>query len=148
MVKLNIELVRIPVKGGRSELIVPDVFFAYRALDVAERVSTEKGRSLVRFGVIGRATSVFVDEVSGEVLTGVDPGDVTVANTSITHFTDCVSRLAGIFPFYSENSEYEEWEAAARRVQEVVCEVDAAAYQEGAFWYEFRWDVSMGDFHG
>ncbi|KMS72302.1 hypothetical protein ACM01_23435 [Streptomyces viridochromogenes] len=136
------------VENGESELIVPDGFFAYRALDAAERVSTETGRSLIRFGVIGRATSVFWDEGSGVVLSGLDSDQVTVVNASIGQFRDCVTRLADLMPFYSEDSDHEEWEAAARRVQEVICEVDAEAYREGAFWYEFRWDVSMGDAAG
>jgi hypothetical protein len=154
VVPLDIDLIGIPVEGGQSELIVPDEFFAYRALDVAVRVSSDAGRSLFRFGTIGSpgpigvAVSVFVDEESGVVVSGIEPDDVIPVNTSLGLFVDCVRRLAEIFPFCSEDSDYEEWEAGAQRVQEVICEIDAAAYQEGAYWYEFRWDVSMGEFHG
>ncbi|MGW5641146.1 hypothetical protein [Streptomyces sp. NPDC003832] len=63
-------------------------------------------------------------------------------------FVECVRLLTEIFPFYSEEADDGEWEAGARRVQETIREIDAAAYQEGSFWYEFRWDVSMGEFHG
>lgn len=154
VVPLDIDLIGIPVEGGQSELIVPGEFFAYRALDTAVRVSTGAGRSLIRFGTIGSpgpigvAVSVFVDEESGEVVSGIELDDVTPVNTSLSRFVDCVRRLAEVFPYYSEDSDYEEWEAGAQRVQDVVCEIDSAAYQEGAFWYEFRWDVSMGEFHG
>ena len=153
VVPLDIDLIGIPVEGGPSELIVPDEFFAYRALDAAERVPSAAGRALLRFGTIGSpgpigaAVSVFVDEESGEVVSGFGPDDVTPVNTTLGLFTDCVSRLAEIFPYSAEDSDYEEWKAGAERVQEAICEIDAAAYQEGAYWYEFRWDVSMGEFH-
>lgn len=135
-------------------MIVPGEFFAYRALEAVERVSSDAGRSLLRFGTIGSpgpvgvAVSVFVDEETGEVVSGIEPGDVTPVNTSLRLFVDCAVRLAEMFPYYSEDSEYEDWEAGAQRVQEAVCEIDASAYQEGAYWYEFRWDVSRGEFHG
>ncbi|MER6678083.1 SUKH-4 family immunity protein [Streptomyces sp. NPDC000983] len=151
---LDIDLIRISVEGGNSELIVPVEFFAYRSLGEAVRFSAEAGRSLIRFGTIGTpgpvgvAVSVFVDEDSGEVVSGIEPDDTAPVNASLGMFVECVRCLTEIFPFYSEESDDEEWEAGARRVQETIREIDAAVYQEGSFWYEFRRDVSMGEFHG
>lgn len=144
---MDIRLVGIIVEGGGVELVIPEEFFAYRSLSSAERVASGSVRPLVRFGVFGRGVSLFFDEESGAVLSGVDPGDVALVNTSVGQFTECIQRLAAIYPFYSADSEFDAWEDAAQRVQDIVCEVDSAAYYEGSFWYEFRWDVSMGDFH-
>ncbi|MEV0225343.1 SUKH-4 family immunity protein [Streptomyces sp. NPDC050704] len=144
---MDLPLVSVPVEGGCSELIVPGRFFAYRALDSAERGHSVSRRSLIRFGLFGRATSVFIDEDSGEVLWGLAADDLVLVNSSVAQFTDCMCRLADAFPFYSANSDHDEWETASQRVQDLVCGIDPAAYFEGSLWYEFRWDVSMGDFH-
>ncbi|PAZ15336.1 hypothetical protein CLM62_14190 [Streptomyces sp. SA15] len=144
---MEVSYVNVPLEDGVLELTVPSEFFSYRPLTQAERVSSGTRSSLIKFGAIGRATSVYLDRDSGEVLSGVEPGDVALINTSMGKFFDCISRLAEIYPYYPAESEHEDWEAAAQRVQDIVCEVDATAYQEGLFWYEFRWDVSMGDFH-
>ncbi|MGW0828635.1 SUKH-4 family immunity protein [Streptomyces sp. NPDC002845] len=144
---MDLRLINIPVEGGVFELTVPNEFFAYRSLDSAQRVRSDSRRSLIRFGAVGRAASVFIDEESDEVLSGVHPDDASLVNSSVAQFVDCVRRVGDAFPFYSADSDFEEWEAAAQRVQDIICEVDSAAYREGSFWYEFRWDVSMGDFH-
>ncbi|MFD5006636.1 SUKH-4 family immunity protein [Streptomyces mutabilis] len=139
----------VTIKAARSgtELIVPKEFFSYRALDEAERVDSASGRKLIRFGVFGLGSSMYFDEASREVLYGRTPQDVELVNTSLSAFTQCVVRLGEIFPFYDEEADVDEWEAGAQRVEDVIREVDLDAYREGAYWYEFRWDVSMGDFH-
>ncbi|MEU9731464.1 SUKH-4 family immunity protein [Streptomyces sp. NPDC048002] len=150
---MDIDLVRIVVEDSGFDFVVPVEFFGYRVVDEVEHVPTDAGRTLIRFGTIGRpgplgvGVSVFVDEETGEVVSGMEPDDVAPVNTSPALFTDCVRRLADIFPFYAEGSDPEDWEAGAQKVEEAIREIDSAAYQEGAFWYEFRWDVTMGDFH-
>ncbi|MER5750104.1 SUKH-4 family immunity protein [Streptomyces sp. NPDC002088] len=144
---MAISSVNISVAGGGPDFIVPSGFFAYRTLELAERVDAGERRFLIRFGIIGRVTSVFLDEDSWEVLSGLYSGDVVLVNASMSKFMDCISGLADMVPFYSADSDSGEWEAAAQRVQEFICEVDPSAYYEGGFWYDFRWDVSMGDFH-
>ncbi|MFC8198724.1 SUKH-4 family immunity protein [Streptomyces sp. NPDC057298] len=143
---VEFNLVNVPVPSGDFELAVPDRFLGYHSLDVAETVATEGGY-LTRFGIFGRATSVFVDEDSGRVLSGVDPNAVEIVNTSLSRFIECVRDLTTMAPFYSEDSDPDEWENAALRVEEVIRRIDPSAYGESSFWYEFRWDVTMGDFH-
>ncbi|MCX4905729.1 SUKH-4 family immunity protein [Streptomyces sp. NBC_00878] len=144
---MEFNLVSVPVPSGDFELVVPDRFFAFRSLDVAERVASAEGGHLIRFGIIGRATSVFIGEDSGRVLSGMGPNDVAIVNTSLSQFIECVRDLTAMAPFYSEDSDLDEWENAALRVEELIRRVDPSAYVEGSFWYEFRWDVTMGDFH-
>ncbi|MDG5806692.1 SUKH-4 family immunity protein [Streptomyces ossamyceticus] len=140
-------MVSLPIFGGDSELVVPSEFFGYRSLDHAERAESGSRKSLVRFGVIGAATWVLWDTDSGEILSGVDSSELSLVNTSLARFVDCVDKVGEMFPFYAPDSEYEDWEAAAVRVQEVVKGIDPEAYREGLFWCEFRWELTMGEFH-
>ncbi|MFE1028565.1 SUKH-4 family immunity protein [Streptomyces sp. NPDC058818] len=144
---MNIDLVNLGVVHGGADLIVPETFFSYRSLDSFEAVESDSGKALIRFGVFGLSVSVYLDQNSQEVLYGLEPGDVNIVNTSSSHFTQCVLRLSEMFPFYAEGSDSDEWEAAAQRVEDVIRDIDPSAYHEGSFWYEFRWDVTMGDFH-
>ncbi|MFK4152935.1 SUKH-4 family immunity protein [Streptomyces fungicidicus] len=144
---MEIQLISLNVARDGVALAVPKEFFGYRSLDEAERVQGDSGRSLIRFGIIGMSTSVYLDESSGRVLSGVDSRELDMVNTTVSRFTQCAIRLAEIFPFYEEGSDVDEWEAGAQRVEDVVREVDPEAYREGAYWYEFRWDVSMGEFY-
>ncbi|MDI6521793.1 SUKH-4 family immunity protein [Streptomyces coelicoflavus] len=144
---MNIDLVNLGVTQGGKELIVPEEFFSYRSLDSLEEVESGSRKVLIRFGVFGLSGSVYLDQDSQEVLYGLDPRDVNIVNTSVSHFTQCAVRLSEMFPFYTEDSEVDEWEAAAQRVEDAIREIDPSVYREGSFWYEFRWDVTMGDFH-
>ncbi|MET8824949.1 SUKH-4 family immunity protein [Streptomyces sp. NPDC004610] len=145
---MDLRLVTISVPGSGMELSAPEEFFAFRALDEPGEARSSEHGALVRFGLVGRAASVFLSEDSGEVFSGMTVENLTLVNTSLARFVECTRKLSALFPLYSSDSDFEEWERGAQRVQEVVGEIDPAAYFEGAFWYEFRWDVSMGDFHG
>ncbi|MER7780438.1 SUKH-4 family immunity protein [Streptomyces sp. NPDC096191] len=144
---METQLVTLEVARSGTELVVPKLSFSSRALDEAEQVGPAFGRNLIRFGAFGLRSSVYFDETSQEVLYGMNPKDVALVNTSLSRFTQCVVRVSEIFPFYDEESDVDDWEAGAQRVEDVIREVDLSAYREGAYWYEFRWDVSMGDFH-
>lgn len=127
-------------------LVVPKSFFSYRAVDHAERFHV--GSSVfVKFGSIGRAVSVFVNAVTGQVVSGITLDDTDFVNGSVAHFTECVRELTEKFPYYSADSDSDEWEEGARLVEETVKRIDSMAYREGSFWHEFRWDVSMGEFY-
>ncbi|MEU5521851.1 SUKH-4 family immunity protein [Streptomyces sp. NPDC047860] len=144
---MDVDLVNIEIAQDGATLTVPSEFFSYRSLDVAEKVQAGSDRSLIRFGLIGLKSSIYFDQDSGEVLHGLNPEELGIVNTTISRFTECIVRVAEMFPFYDEGSDVDEWEAGAQRVEDVIGEVDPSAYRDGAFWYEFRWDVSMGDFH-
>ncbi|MZD53938.1 SUKH-4 family immunity protein [Streptomyces sp. SID5606] len=144
---MEIRLVTLDVARSGTELVVPEEFFSYRALEEVEPVDSPLGTRLIRFGSFGLGTSMYFDEASQEVLHGLTPQDVAMVNTSPSHFTQCIVRLSEIFPFYGEESDVDEWEAAAKGVEDIIREVDPRAYYEGAYWYEFLWDVSIGDFH-
>lgn len=144
---MNIDLVNHGAVRGGAELIVPEKFFSYRSLDSFETVESDSGKVLIRFGVFGLSVSMYLDQDSQEVLYGLNPGDVNIVNTSFSHFAQCVLRLSEMFPFYAEDSDVDEWEEAAQRVEDVIREIDPSAYREGSFWCEFRWDVTMGDLH-
>ncbi|MEV7796399.1 SUKH-4 family immunity protein [Streptomyces sp. NPDC087512] len=143
---MEIQLVTLKDARSGTELVVPEKFFSYMALDQAESVDLALGRNLIRFGVFGLGSSMYFDEASQEVLYGISPRGVELVNTSLSRFTQCVVRLSEISPFYGEEVDVDQWEAGAQRVEDVIREVDLSAYREGAYWYEFRWDVSMGDF--
>ncbi|MFD7232129.1 SUKH-4 family immunity protein [Streptomyces sp. NPDC059881] len=128
------------------DLVVPSSFFAYHAMDRAERVYSNSF-GFVKFGTIGRAVGIFVSEETGHVVSGVTLDDTDFVNGSIGQFTSCVRELTDKFPYYSANSASGDWEQGAQVVEETVKGIDAMAYREGSFWYEFRWDVSMGEFH-
>ncbi|MEV5019302.1 SUKH-4 family immunity protein [Streptomyces sp. NPDC053780] len=144
---MEIRLVTLDVARSGTDLVVPEEFLSYRALDEVEPVESPLGRRLIRFGSFGLESSMYFDEASQEVLYGMIPQDVEMVNTSPSHFTQCIVRLSEIFPFFGEESDVDEWEAAARGVEDIIREVDTRAYYEGAYWNEFRWDVSIGDFH-
>ncbi|WP_159027752.1 SUKH-4 family immunity protein [Streptomyces pactum] len=145
---MNTHFVSLGVMHGEAEFLVPRGFFTYRALDAPEMVESDSGRTLIRFGVMGLSVSMYLDKDSQEVLYGLSPGDVNIVNTSVSHFTQCILRLSDIFPFYDDDCDSDEWEVGAEKVEDVIREVDPSAYHEGSYWYEFRWDVTMGNFHG
>jgi hypothetical protein len=144
---MEFELVVMTDLEGEIELEVPAEFFAYQALDLIERVSGRGGRSFARLGSVEDEVGVYLDEDSGEVISWFDPDDVTFVNSSIEKFTECVRILTERFPYYSEDSDLEDWMGAAVEIQKLIKKIDPAAYREGSFWYEFRWDVTMGEYH-
>jgi hypothetical protein len=146
-IPLKVRLVDLGSVYNGTQFIVPDEFFAYRSLDSIVRSQTETGIPLIQFGVIGLDVPVYLDGNSQKVLYGLEAAELKIVNTSISRFTQCVVRMSEMFPFYSEDSDVDDWEAGARNVENVIREIDPDAYCEGSYWYEFRWDVSMGDFH-
>ncbi|GGX63115.1 hypothetical protein GCM10010515_33470 [Streptomyces fructofermentans] len=144
---MEARLVTLEVARSGAKLVVPKLFFSYKALDEAERVGPGSDGNLIRFGAFGLRSSVYFNETSHEVLYGMSPKDVALVNTSLSRFTQCVMRVGEMFPFYDEEGGVDEWEYGAQRLENVIREVDLSAYREGAYWYEFRWDVSMGDFY-
>ncbi|MFD3442773.1 SUKH-4 family immunity protein [Streptomyces sp. NPDC058685] len=104
-------------------------------------------RVYLKFGSTGLFGSILLDPTTGRVLeAGKSMDSVSLVNTSLSHFIACLSSLVERFPFYSSDSEDDEWESAALGLESVVRQVDQEAYDEGSFWYEIRWSIASGDF--
>ncbi|MBA4862501.1 SUKH-4 family immunity protein [Streptomyces sp. PSKA54] len=144
---MEFDLVVVNDLEGEVELEVPVEFFAYEASDFIERVSGIGGRSFARFGSLNVEVGVYLDEQSGDVVSWFDPDNVTFVNSSVGKFVECVHALTEAFPYYSKESDLEDWERAAVKIEEAIRKIDPAAYREESFWCEFRWDVTIGEYH-
>jgi hypothetical protein len=50
------------------------------------------------------------------------------------------------WPYYSEDSDYGDWEAAAQSLQEDLRAIDPESIERDGYWAEFVSAVEMGDF--
>lgn len=138
-----------PKSATPSSLEIPvgSVGEVYRAAERLEFVAIKDRGEFLRFGSAGMFGSILLDPRTGRVMeSGRDLASVSLVNTSMERFISCVRGFIGCFPFYSRDSGSDEWEAAAQKVEELVCRLDPEAYHEYSFWFEVRWSVATGDF--
>jgi hypothetical protein len=131
--------------NGSHVITVPAGFVTYEALDCAETVVID-GVSYLRFGTFGGDGKALIDLQTGVVYANYVDNEMIFVNSSVEKFTECVKGILSVYPLYDEGSEPEDWERAAKKVQELVARADSACYAHGTFWYEFRWDVTLGDY--
>jgi hypothetical protein len=144
---VKFDLVEIGPASPDSDatLQVPKEFMTYSAADNVKKVIVN-GVEYLEFGSFGFAGSALLDANTGKVYARYYDDQLVFVNSSLGKFSECVKRLLQIYPFYEEGSEFEEWKAAGLRVEKIAREVDPEAYVDGeSFWFDFRWDVVMGD---
>lgn len=120
-------------------------YSAAESLDVLEI----NGFFFLRFGYTGMSGSILLNPETGEVVESEeDLSRVSLVNTSLERFSECVRAVVDRCPFYSDDASDEEWESAANDVERIVCTIDPNAYFEGGYWNEMVSDIMMGDYAG
>jgi len=104
----------------------------------------EHGR-LIQFGLTMQ-DPVCVDPTTGQVLEIIRKGSVLFVNSSLAAFTETVRTVLARFPYYEEDAEFDEIDAAARDLADLIRGIDAEAMTVDRFWSTFVDDVQMGDF--
>ncbi|MFD7614364.1 SUKH-4 family immunity protein [Streptomyces sp. NPDC059828] len=133
--------------GISLEVPVQTVGGGYRASNYLQRVTIAGHGECIRFGSVGAFGSILLDPVDGRIVeSGSGLSEVTLVNSSLDCFTTSVKALINRFPFYSVDSDPDDWERAARDIEDSLRRIDSDAYTEGSFWYELRWSISIGDF--
>jgi hypothetical protein len=124
--------------GGRYE--------ADSGLSVVERTNRAP---VVRFGTSGLSYAVGIDVVTGNVVEVInDPSQHTnLINTRPVFFTQTVRALVERFPYYSRNAGYDEVDALAKELRNIIRSIDPEAAVPGNYWPGFVDDVQMGDFN-
>jgi hypothetical protein len=90
---------------------------------------------------------LLLDASSGCVVEIHTGSGVSLVNTSLESFTDClevfVEHLARL-----ESNDGDEGvdEEVASGLEASILWIDPDAFSEGSFWYELRWSVVIGDF--
>ena len=132
------------VEAGVPTSLVGLSYSATENLEVAELPG--RGR-LVCFGRSGLSERVCVDLESGVVLQiDRDGTSEHFVNSSLDAFARAVRAVIERFPFYSSESELDEYEEVASELARMIREVDPEGLVGDGFWETFISDVSMGDY--
>ena len=100
---------------------------------------------LIQFGLTMR-DPVCVDPTTGQVLEIIRKGGVLFVNSTLAAFTETVRAVLARFPYYDEDAEFDEIDAAARDLAGLIRGIDPEAMVPDRFWSTFVDDVEMGDF--
>lgn len=131
--------------GGSHVRVAPSFCF-YKPAEKLGSVTIDGAGTFVRFGKIGRDTGIYLHEETGQIYSWFDSDEKQFINSSIDAFNGIIGELSRRYPFYSEDTDVEDWEAAARMVRSIVTEIDPLAADEESFWSYFSSDVGGGDF--
>jgi hypothetical protein len=103
---------------------------------------------VLRFGTSGLSHAVGIDVSTGNVVEVInDPSQQTnLINTRPVLFTQTVRALVERFPYYSRNAGYDEIDAVAKELRNIIRSIDPEAAVPGNYWPGFVDDVQMGDF--
>ena len=104
----------------------------------------EHGR-LIQFGHLTR-DPVCVDLATGRVLEISRRGVALFVSSSIATFTETTRAVLDRFPYYDEDAEFDEIDAAARDLADLIRGIDPEAMVQDRFWSTFVDDVAIGDF--
>jgi hypothetical protein len=135
----------VVLKAPNRAVVVPAEFITYKAAESVTELTID-GVTYWRFGTFGMDGDALLHPESGVVKARYPHGPVHFVNSSMEAFTKCVEGVLAMYPFYGEDSEPEVCEAAAVRVEGFIQRVDPVAYEDDTFWFDFRWDVTLGDF--
>ena len=105
----------------------------------------EYGR-LIQFGLLVHDDPICVDPTTGQVLEILRKGTALFVNSSIAAFTEIVRAVLARFPYYDEDAEFDEIDAVARDLADLIRGIDPEAMADDRFWSTFVDDVEMGDF--
>jgi hypothetical protein len=110
----------------------------------------DRGRTLVRLGEVNpHRQALCVDADTGEVVSVTRSGTLWHLNGSVAQFARSLAAFAERYPFYAENAELEEREAAADALRAALLEIDRSALREDpGYWHIILHDVAMGDYSG
>ena len=134
------EVLMLPptAKRGLFEEGVPDYFFyrGYSADPGLTVISRAAGAPIVRFGSDG-AGLIGVESVSGCVVRiSGRTEEQCLVNVTVGCFTETARILTQRFPYYSDDTEIGEIEAAAEELRNIVRSVDPQAVVPGSYWAE------------
>jgi hypothetical protein len=120
----------------------------YRALAATEIVSTSGGNAVVAFGSWASSGRVCIDSASGAVVSVPVPGatETTVVNVDLAHFVKCVAAVIERFPFYDDDTDFDDWEVAGDDIAGILESLDGQALGHNSFWATFVADIKIGDY--
>jgi hypothetical protein len=116
----------------------------YIALDKAVWLTPD----LLAFGTCGYFGRICLETGSGAVVHAPEPQSPlrSPVNADLDRFDESVAAVRVLFPFYSDDSEADEWEAAAEQLRATLLGIDTTAGEHNGFWETFLDDVAMGDY--
>ncbi|MFD4976988.1 SUKH-4 family immunity protein [Streptomyces sp. NPDC058424] len=145
-------MVQLEVRDGsvysdaHLEIPAESVGYSYWAAESLDALEINDV-SFLRFGYTGMSGSILLNPATGEVVeSGEDLNKVSLVNTSLERFAECIRAVIDRCPFYSNDASDEEWESAANDVERIVCAIDSNAYIEDGYWSEMVSDITMGDY--
>ncbi|WP_335976642.1 SUKH-4 family immunity protein [Streptomyces sp. CA2R106] len=138
--------VRVSSSSGDVSLEVPREFYNYRASGEVWFSRRAEGGVHWGFGKIEATSDIYVRASNGEIWAGHPEGEPVFVNSSLSRFSASVRRMVLRWPYYSEDSDYGDWEAAAQSLQEDLRAIDPESIERDGYWAEFVSAVEMGDF--
>jgi len=128
---------------------VPKSFFGhrYRADPDVTLLDRPDGRAIVRFGSSGLADAIGIDLATGHVVEQINaPGlPLPFVNTSIGQFTQTVKAVIDRFPYYGQDADDTEMQAAAADLRDIIRRIDPAAIVPDRYWSTLADDAENGD---
>lgn len=106
-----------------------------------------QNRTFICFGTTGLFGRILIDSESGAVVE-IHEGETSVkfVNSSIEKFVECLNFFSLLLSGAGGEPDGDS-EELADQLESAIRRIDSDAYTEGRFWYEIRWDVSLGDFN-
>ncbi|GGK81457.1 SUKH-4 family immunity protein [Mangrovihabitans endophyticus] len=125
---------------------VPRGLGGYDLLDQARPLPGDDTADLICFGTVGPFGRICVRASTGAVVHVPNPERITTntVNTDLDRLAGCVRAVADRFPFYSADSDPEDWDRAAADLRAALAAIDPAAEANHGFWQTFVDDVAMG----
>jgi hypothetical protein len=144
---VEFRLVRVSSPDHSVSLDVPQDFFGYEASDHLAIVKNSETEEHLIFGHLTVNSSLYLEVGTGRIFAGIDPDHLIFVNSSLGDFAECVREMITRFPYYDEDSDFDEWARAAEDVERAIAAIDPPATAGDAFWNEFRWEVATGDYY-
>ena len=118
----------------------------YRAAPSLSVATDAAGRRLIKFGTTILDGAMCLDPATGQViqLFGRGSGQWFV-NSTLAAFTASIREVSKAFPFYQDGASSGEVDAAARRVAEIIGNIDGEAVAPDRYWSTFLDDIRTGD---
>jgi hypothetical protein len=143
----------IELSGGDPSLTVSNlripgeaVYEVYKPVESVQTVTVDD-REFLRFATTGASGSLLLDVSSGRVVEIQTGSGVSLVNTSLESFIDCLEVFVEHLAHLESNDGDEEVdEEVASELEASILRIDPDAFSEGSFWYEVRWSVAIGDF--
>lgn len=120
----------------------------YAADALATVVDLPSGTRILRFGSTGLDDAIGVELATGHVVEvlNVEGSPLLFVNSSIEKFSQTVQAVMARFPYYDTDSSFEEIDAVAAELLQMIKVIDPEAAVPDRYWSTFTDDVAMGDF--